>query len=303
MTFLDTGGTGALHKLSGVATVVVSGWATAQVEPAHATTSPTNAVSLKMVVSSTDTTNTDVQLQVATENTFASPVLEVTLTDKPDGFVTALASGLTNLTTYYWRIRAAQTGTTAWTAWSPIWTFGVNTAVGADSAYVFSNFGIDPAIDGDGIEYVFSNFGIDPIREDVAQEYVNYNHGVEITRQSVAVEYVHEGDVTTDTPHPRIWFVTPDNGRAGDGIRVFGLGFGDLPSDFNGQLEWKNGDNWEGLSVTSWQTFPPSVNAYTADREMDVLSGKIDMQHTVIEFQIPNIALPPGFSVRVTTEE
>lgn len=302
MAFLDTGGSGTLRKLSGVATVAVSAWSVSQIEPSDTTTSPTTTVSLKVLVSSSDASNTDVQIQVAAEATFASPVVDVTITNKPDGFVTALAAGLTNLTTYYWRSRAAQTGTIGWSAWAPVWMFGVNTVVGADSAYVYSNFGIDPVSTTSDAEYVFTNFGIEKIHEDVAQEYVNYNHGVEITRKSVAVEYVHEGDVNAGTPNPRIWFVAPDNGRAGDGIRVFGFGFGDLAATYNGVLEWKNGADWEGLSVTTWQTFPPSPNAYTADREMDVLSGKIDMQHTVIEFQIPAISLPPGFSLRVVTD-
>jgi hypothetical protein len=302
MAFLDTGGTGALRKLTGVATVAVSAWAVSQIEPSDTTTSPTTTVTLKVLVSSSDASNTDVQIQVATENTFSSPVVDVTLTNKPDGFVTALASGLVNLTNYYWRARAAQTGTTAWTVWSPIWSFGINTVVGAACSYVYSNFGIDPAMVGSDAEYVFQNFGIEQVHEDVAQEYVNYNHGVEVTRRSVAVEYVHEGDVNTGTPDPRIWFVTPDNGRAGDGIRIFGFGFGDLQSQYAGSLEWRNGVEWDPLSVTSWQTFPPTVNAYTAARQMDMLSGEMDMQHTVIEVQIPVEAVPPGVSFRLVTD-
>jgi hypothetical protein len=186
--------------------------------------------------------------------------------------------------------------------WSPIWSFGINTVVGAACSYVYSNFGIDPAMVGSDAEYVFQNFGIEQVHEDVAQEYVNYNHGVEVTRRSVAVEYVHEGDVNTGTPDPRIWFVTPDNGRAGDGIRIFGFGFGDLQSQYAGSLEWRNGVEWDPLSVTSWQTFPPTVNAYTAARQMDMLSGEMDMQHTVIEVQIPVEAVPPGVSFRLVTD-
>jgi hypothetical protein len=112
-----------------------------------------------------------------------------------------------------------------------------------------------------------------------------------------------EGDVSTNTPTPGIWFLSPDAGREGDGVRIFGFGTGATVGTYSGTVEAYFGPatGWQNVPVISWNVYPETANAYTAARTIDALAGIIDPQHSIIEIVVPPGALPPGFSLRIRT--
>ena len=183
-------------------------------------------------------------------------------------------------------------------------TPALNTA--AAVAYVDINQGISYDLDDSAAHSVDENVGIEPLVIPAAVHSVDENVGVNITLVPDAVEYVALGDVDESQPQPHIWFLRPTSGRAGDGIEIVGGGFGDLQSTHSGAVEFKpdpESDQWAPVPVTSWQTFPPTEHAYTSDRVLDQETGRIDQQHTVIGMTIGSTMVPPGYPVRVRTEE
>lgn len=187
------------------------------------------------------------------------------------------------------------------------WTFTPDLDSGRGFAYVDENMGVDLTLDPDvtAAAYVDENMGVELVldRDVTAAAYVDLNHGVAITMTAEGVEYAHYGDVNTLAPFPHIWFLRPAAGREGDGISIVCFGVGDLVTTYSGSVELYYGPTlgWIAVPVTAWNTYPPTVNAYTADRRLDPPASLIDMQHTVIEIVVPVGALPPGYPLRVRT--
>lgn len=303
MAVIDGAALGTLGGLRSRASGVVGDQVTAPYAPADQSRYPLLVLHLQAVLSTTGATNSDVQWEVATDAAFTAIVWTQTTINQPDGIVQATTGTLVEGTAYYWRTRSAVTGTTGWGDWSEVWSVTPDLNTGRGYAYVNLNVGIEHILDPGATEYVNANVGFEVILDPDAAEYVNGNVGVEITLSPDAVEYGYLGDVNTDQPNPHVWFVRPTSGRAGDGVEVVGFGFGDLQSTWNGELQRKPGAAWEALPVTDWQTYPPTADAYTEDRVLDPLLGEIDMQHTRIAFTIPAGSEPPGWPVRVVTEE
>lgn len=301
MAFFDRAATLALRPLSFRATGLASGYAVALVNPADGLRVPATAAALELLVSSTSALNTDIQLQVSTVDTFGTTVYSNTLTDRADGAVGVTVAGLVNGTKYYWRARAAETGTAGWSAWAPVWSFTVDTNAG--KAFLYSDLNIAPAgvLYASGVGYVESNLA--PVdRSGVGFGYSDFNVGFPVVLSSVGLGYGHYGDVSTDPPGPHVWFLRPAAGRDGDGIGIYCFGVGDTVGTYSGSVElFYAGAGWVAVPVVSWQTFPPGPEAYTAARKLDPSIPHIDMQHSVIEIVVPAGSVPPGYPVRVRT--
>lgn len=303
MGFKDSAATGTWAGFRWEAAAVVADKSVAPLSPADGDVTSSLAVPLSFAVDNTSGANSDVQVQVATDAAFASVVASTTLTNQTNGTKNYQPTGLSASVRYYWRARAADTGTTGWGPWSTVWSFIVNVDSGRAFGYSYENVGGTPTPYAGGIEYVTANYGILTTLYAGVIEYVMENVGHEITTDFDAVEYVYEGDVSTNTPIPHIWFLLPGAGRPGDGVDIVGLGFGDLQTTYSGIVERYDDvtETWISVGAVAWQTFPPGANAYTALRHIDPTLGEIDMQHTVISIVVPMDAVEPGFPLRVRT--
>lgn len=303
MAVLDRAASGVLGSLRFAAAGVASGYAVALDGPPSGTRPPSRAVPLTLLVSSTSAINTDVAVEVSADPAFGSLFYSNTLTDRADGIHSVTVSGLVDQTKYYWRARAAETGTTAWAAWTPAWTFTPDLSAGKAFAYVNLNAGADLQPDPDSVAYVAENVGAELTPSGTGFGYVGENVGVMVTLSGLGFGYAHYGDASTNPPDPRVWFLLPAAGRSGDGIRIFCFGVGDLVGTYSGSVELDYGGTvgWVSVPVISWQTFPPGPDAYTAARKLDPAAGYIDMQHSVVEIVIPDGAAPPGYPVRIRT--
>lgn len=304
MATLDGGGSQTFGGMRWEAAGGVASCAVALLGPATSSSSPSLSVPLQIAVDNNGGTNSDVQIVVATDAAFTNVVWPGTLTNVVNGNYTVQPTGLVVTTMYYWRARAAPTGTTSWGPWSETRTFAVDLNTGKAWGYSYENVGIEPGLWYSGnIESIYENVGVEETLYHGGIDYLYENVGVEITPYAGGSEYVYEGDVDTSTPTPLIWFLQPASGRVADGIEIVGFGFGDLQTTYGGQLEIDLGGviGWQPLAVVSWQTFPPTVDAYTAGRQLDVVTGTIDMQHQKIGFIVPSGSIPPGYPVRVVT--
>lgn len=304
MAFYSTAASLALKPLAFSVSLVSAAYAAAQISPPDRGLIPATAVALDLTISSSGSTNTDVQIVVDNDADFSSPVYSNTLVDRADGAATVGVGGLTVGTKYYWRVRAAETGTTSWSAWSPVWTFTPDLNSGKGWAYVLVNVGpaADPAGARTGNWYVDENVGFEERRNGLAIQYTDRNVGFPVEPVSLGFGYAYYGDVNELTPVPHIWFLKPKSGRPGDGIRIVCFGVGDLQSTFSGIVEaFFPGTGWTAVPVLSWQTYPPTDEAYTELRRLDEVDEHIDMQHSVIEITVPMAALPPGIPVRIRT--
>lgn len=452
MAFIDSAAEGRIGPLRSIATATVSSVAIIPISPyiGDRITVP----ELRFEVSNTGVANSDVQVQVSTSDTFGTTVYTTTLTNVADGIHSVVATGLSAGVTYYWRARAADTGTTGWGPWSgqpavefapatviasaassnggagfgadeafdgdpasywltdggampqwisceiatpqiitkltltmrnvdpftrsPLdWTFegstdgstwdniatfhtgGANWTAGPVTYYVGSgiayehhrlhitesngddligivamelaeaqlpeyvpwsfiidpnssrgvaiieqNLGAETTLASSGSHYIEENVGLPSILASLAGAYVESNIGFIITLSAIGAGYIEEGEVNEDTPTPHIWFLQPDSGRPLDGVNVVGFGVGDLQTIYDGEVQIKAVDSteWVSVAIVSWQTFPPTPDAYTPERLLDPIIPVIDMQHTVIGIVIPAEALPPGYQVRIRTD-
>lgn len=303
MAIIDSGGVAALGGLTSLAAAGVGDQVVVPVGPADGTVYPALSIHLRATLATSGAGNSDVQWQASTSPDFATLAWSQTLVNVPDGLATVIAGPFAEDVPIYWRARSAATGTTGWGAWSPVWSVTPDLQAGHAFGYLTLNVGAQLVLDGDAAEYVPLNVGVQWTIDDLAAEYVVGNHGVEITRRPQAVEYVLLGDVDDSQPTPHIWFLRPTSGRAGEGIEVVGFGMGDLQVTYEGRLEHRPGADWLSLPISDWQTYPPTADAYTDQRVLDPVLGQIDQQHTIITFIIPAGAEPPGWPVRVVTEE
>lgn len=242
-----------------------------------------------------------VQVQVSTSNTFGTTVHDSTAI-QPHGDVTGRqVFTLSNGVTYYWRARAGLDG--LWGPWTPTETFVVRVDQGKAFLQMQVNVGVTLTSDRDTTQQIQTNVNPGDTRRTYWPVYSTENVGVVDDPASYWAASSTQ-NVTTDTPSPRIWFLRPAAARAGDGVEIVGWGFGDLQTTFSGvvEMDWGGEIGWQPVLITSWQTFPADPPAYTEDRELDESTGKIDPMHTVIQFTVPDGAIPPGYPVRVRTD-
>lgn len=303
MVTFDSGARIQLGALKLRATGFAYAYAVALEVPVDGSRIPALATQLRFLVSSSTTTHTDVQVQVATSDSFASLFYENTFTDLPDGPATFTLTALAAATTYWWRARAAEVGTTSWSDWTEPSSFAVDLDAGKAFGHVQLDVGLERRLTEPAVHHVENNNGPELPPSKTGLIYVWFNGSLDLETSPAGVAYVELGDVNTGTPAPHIWFLRPTSGRAGDGIQIVGFGFGDLQSTFNGRVEFQEDDGeWVPLPINSWQTFPATPEAYGDDRELDQVLGVIDMQHTVISFTIPPGMVPPGHPLRVVTD-
>jgi hypothetical protein len=302
MSILDAGASLVLGSLTFGATGVASIYAVAPDGPPSGTRPPARAVPLSFLVSTTAAGSADVALEVSADPAFGSLFYSATL-NRTDGVHSVMVTGLVDKTRYYWRTRAAEPGTIAWGAWSPVWNFTPDVDAGKAFGQVYENVGAAPISSAATVGQVYENVGVEVTLKSAGFGQVFENVGVEVTLKSAGFGYAHYGDASANPPGPQIWFLLPAAGRSGDGVRIFCFGVGDLQATFAGSVELDYGSTvgWVAVPVISWQTFPPGPEAYTALRKLDPAAGYIDMQHSVIEIVIPDGAAPPGYPLRIRT--
>ena len=268
--------------------------------------SPTVTPNLFTRQDSSDGTSAAVQLQVSVVDTFVSTVHDSDLTQADNVTGGRQVTGLTDGVTYYMRARAKKTiGSYNYVSpWTATRTLTVVTKSGISSMNITMNIGVEHTPEDVLPHHVYENVGVlhTPSQSWAAYSYENV--GVEITVVDNVPQYVYEGDVNTATPNPVIWFLLPSYGREGDGISIYGFGFGDLQSTYTGvvEVDWGGVTGWQSVPIVSWQTFPADAPAYTGSRVIDEVAGIVDPQHTVIQILVPTGAIPPGYPVRVRTD-
>lgn len=254
-----------------------------------------------------DGSSADVQLQVSDTDTFATLLHDSSLTQVDSVTGGRQVTGLQDGDTYYIRARTQKvlpSGYLYVSPWTPTRSFTVAVASGIATMNVFLNVGVQHTPSQSWAEYAYENIGVEHTPSQSWAAYAYENVGVMVTSVDHVPQYVYEGDVNTATPDPVIWFLLPSYGRGGDGVAIYGFGFGDLQSTYGGVVEinWGPPLGWQSVPIVSWQTFPPTGDAYSGDRYIDEMIGGMDPQHTVIEIVVPPGAIPPGYPVRVRTE-
>ncbi len=118
----NTGGTSAYSSTWNFATITAAPAAPTLVSPSNGATGQPTTLTLSWNASSGASTY---RLQVSTSSTFATTVVD----DSTLATTSRQVSGLTNTTTYYWRVNAKNTGGTS--AYSSTWNFATITAAPA----------------------------------------------------------------------------------------------------------------------------------------------------------------------------
>jgi len=294
---------GNLGGLTGSASSDREWWIATLEAPAEIDVSPSPGPMLYVSATSWNTEeDPTVQVQMSTADTFASTVFNETLVQPWGGTVGRQVIGLTDGVTYYWRARAGDSSGN-WGLWSETRSLLVELDTGRAFMQMTTNVGVTLIIDPDATLNATQNVGFEDRRKTYWPVYSMENIGIPDSRQPFWPAYVME-NVDTNTPAPIIWFLRPAYGREGDGIDIVGFGFGDLQTTFDGvvEIDWGGSTGWQPVPVVSWQTFFPTADAYTGDREIDQVLGVLDPQHTVIQITVPTGAIPPGYPVRVRTD-
>lgn len=102
------------------------------------------------------------------------------------------------------------------------------------------------------------------------------------------------GDVSTHTPIPHIWYMTPAAQFREQLIEVVGYGFGISEAEFNGECKLGPG----AMSIHSWHRDLPKTNAYDTERKIDATVNYSDVFCDRIQAVVPNNA----FDDEVTVE-
>lgn len=238
MADINGAGGAVLGGLTGTGVGHVEWWTVEVIEPLDGSSTPTTAPDVKVQAETWNGSAVNVQVQVSTSVGFGSTVYDSTASEPGDGVTPGVISlsGLVNLTTYYVRARIRVTGYDG--PWSPVVSFTVDERIGEVVEYIYSNVGIENVLVSDAPEYVYENVGILQDMSPDVLEYIYSNIGVLLNLMSShIVEYAYEGDVNTLTPNPVIWFLAPSFGREGDGIAIYGFGFGDLQTTYSGTVQ------------------------------------------------------------------
>lgn len=307
MAILDTSaGSTVLGPLVGGGRAIRGGtYTVAQLGPVNGNAIPMLTAPLSVTVGHDIGWVTDVEFQLSRDPEYATLDWSVLKIEQTDGQVNALATGLLDESRYYWRARVKESGPQGlWSGWTASWVILIDTGSGRAFGYSEMNFGTAISQVSTETRYVEANVGWLPVENHSAIAYTDENVGLKHQSRSEAFAYAEEGDVSTNTPTPHIWFLKPSTARAGDGVRIFGFGLGDLAASFNGVVEinYPGSRGWQTVNVVNWQTFPADPSAYTEDRVLDPVFERIDMQHQVVEITVPNDAVPPGYGIRIRTE-
>lgn len=304
MVFIDGAGAATWPPLYYSAAGAVQVWDVTVISPDDGERVPFLQPTLRVLVSASGGGPSSVQFDVATDAAFTAIVwtsTDAAAVNGPRDKVVGVA--LTNGTRYYWRARDGNGGGT-WGQFTATRSFIPDLNAGRAYLEVFANVGIEELPDGHGFLSLYENVGAagPPLHPGYHYEYVNV--GADLVKRHQAYHDVFEGDVSTNTPTPLIWFLAPESGRPGDGIKIYGFGTGPLQSTFGGVVEAYFGaaTGWVSVPVLSWGVFPETPNAYTAARKIDPVAGIIDPQHSVIEIVVSPAALPPGYPIRIRTE-
>lgn len=306
-----------MADLNGAGSATVGGWSATGagrterwlitlVWPGQALVQPLTAPTLSLLVDAWDDAPVQVQVQVATTSGFTTIVGDQTFAAPGDNATEGetLVTGLTDGATYYWRARWVDSGQVG--PWTTAQWFRVVVDTGDAAEQVFANVGFEPKPsepDATSVEPVMINVGFLLVSEPDATsvEPVMVNVGFLLASNPDAVDSAML-NVTSDPPMPRIWFLRPPSGREGDGVEVVGWGFGVLPEDYDAvvEIELEPGV-WTTMPIVTFQTFPPTPDAYTENRVLSSATGEVDWQHTRIAVVVPPGAEPPGYPVRVRT--
>jgi hypothetical protein len=304
---VDKNGAGAT-TLGGLSSSVAGSLAyyRPQVDTVDGYISPTITPNIFTRQDSYDGSSATVQLQVSTVNTFVSTVHDSDLVQADNVTGGRQVTGLADGGLYYMRARTKKTiGAYNYISpWTATRSFTVLTKSGISSMNITMNIGVEHTPEDVSPAYAYENVGVEPSPAQTWPQYAYENVGVEVIVVDNVPQYVYEGDVNTATPNPMIWFLLPSYGREGDGIAIYGFGFGDLQSTYTGvvEVDWGGVTGWQSVPIVSWQTFPADAPAYTAARVIDEVAGIVDPQHTVIQILVPAGAIPPGYPVRVRTD-
>lgn len=311
MPFVDGAGTLRSPATRFTASAVVESVGATPVTPTHRTT--TGQPDLLVLVHNSTASNSDVEIVVSTSSTFASTAWSTTLTNVADGHHSVVATGLLSGTTYYWRVRAADTGTTGWSAWSTTsstipavpepWQFRFLPGISQAHEYIFMNTGAVGVPVATADEHVYVNVGVEVTIEDGAHEYVYVNVGFLQTPDDGAHEYVYLGDVNEDPPTPHLWFLWLPFGFEGDEVWAYGHGFGNPQAELSGSMRVNPGPDYGTPDVTAgvndWYEQPADADAYTEDRTIyPGTTGAPPVVNTevgIIRFLIPSGISPSDF--------
>ena len=292
------GGT-SFGGLSSSVSAVVKWWDTEAMAPADGGAYPTTAPLFHIRATTWNGGSAEVQLQVATEPTFAAPVHDSTVTQAHNAEQTRTVTGLVNGTLYFWRARSGDG--TLWGAWTPTMTLTIQVDSGKAFQYATVNVGVTLISDPDAHRATTVNVGVMDTRQEEWPAYLFANVGVQVTLTDEWPAYLY-AYVTSDPPMPHLWFLRPPSGREGDGVEVVGWGFGDTPEQYSAgvEIELEPGV-WTAMQTVTYQTFPATADGYNDNRVLNQATGEIDPQHTVIAVVVPPGTEPPGYPVRVRT--
>lgn len=293
----DGGGSQTFGGLRWTAEGMVAAVAVALVSPGQSARTPSLGVPLTILVSNTGGTNSDIQIVVASDAAFTSVVWPGSLSNQINGVYTVQPTGLVVDALYYWRARAAPTGTTTWGPWSEIRTFAVDLNVGKAWGYSYENVGVEVGIwSAAAADTVYENVGVEITLYAGEINYSYENVGVEVTLTSQAVEYVYEGDVNDLTPIPHVWFAYKKYGFVNDQILIYGQGFGALQSQYNAQpaLDW--GPDFTKpdiqLGAQNWVIQPSTADSFGPNRRIYAGSNDFDPPFSNVETDIFTITVP-----------
>lgn len=301
MAYVDGAGSASWSGFRLSAIGVVSAISVSLLSPGDLERIPATTVPVTYNVDSNAGTNTDVELQVATDSAFTNVVSTTTQTNLLNGSYSWTPTGLAANTTYYWRARGAQTGTTGWAPWTATRSFYVDINTGRAWGFSYENVGPLGTLYVGDTEYVMENTGFQVILYAGDAEYVMENVGFEITVEADVYDYVYEGDVSTNAPTPHVWFTWKRYGFVGDEVWAYGHGFGNPQDEYAGDLVLRLGPDYlpdtEILpAINEWYLQEALPEAYGDDRKIyagsDVAEPIVNQQVEIVRWVVPSGALP-----------
>lgn len=245
-------------------------------------TPPLPTFSITVMPYNVDGVACTVEIQTADNYGFSVNVATTTLVAQPSGVAFATTIGpFPYGATKYIRVRSGNSP--VWSNYTDIVSVLIPTVAGAASEYVLENVGVHLALQVNSAEYVLENVG------------------VHLQPNGITEEFGHYGDVNTTQPEPRIWTVFPESGRPGDGVTLWGLGFGSSQAAYTGVVEMYIASAWTPVSIVSWSRVAANSDAYGVNRAIEPFIPNIDVEHEEIEITIPAQAVPLGHNIHVRT--
>lgn len=107
---------------------------------------------------------------------------------------------------------------------------------------------------------------------------------IDTTGATGAATYDGSMLIDASTPALHLWFADPPSAEVGDDVTLYGHGFtGTVAATVAGVA----------ATTAATSTVSASSNAYTADRQINPLSGVVDPQHHTVVMTVPEVS-PPG---------